>query len=123
MPRVADFITIINDTPKTITVTEVDFPFDTGGRVGGDSIGAQGFVIFNVKGLKDRKVPVKVNGIHVGDLMPYPNTPQFQSTWFTQTIGFNGDKLRDGGNVLELEAYPGDNYQVKNVYCFFHQDA
>ncbi len=122
MPKVADFITIVGDSPRTIGVTEQDIPFNTGGREGSNSVSDHAFIILSVKGLRN-SVAIKVNGQTIDQLHPAPDTANFQKTWFTQMVAMRGSVLRNGNNVLELEARPGDNFQVKNTFCFFHQNA
>lgn len=113
---VSDFVFILGDKPTTITVTERDFKFNTGGRRVADDASGTAFVILSVRALK-REVPVKVNDKNIGSITAYAD----QNGWYTQIIGMSGSVLKDGDNVLELEAHPGDNYQVKDAICFFHQ--
>lgn len=118
MPIVSDFVTIINNKEQLITARERDFPFGTGGRSKGSA-----FIIFNIRNLRET-LPVKVNGREIGTLNKYPRDNDFQLTpWFTQIITFSGSLLRDGNNELELESSKTDNYFVKDVQCFFHQNA
>jgi len=118
MAVVSDFITIVGDAPKTITVTEVDLPFNTGGRRAANDASGHAVVFLTVKGLRN-SAPVKVNNDKIGELSPHTD----QNGWYVQMIALPGSVLNDGNNVLELEAHPGDNYQVKDVFCFFHQNA
>ncbi len=121
MPVLSDFTTIIGDSPKTVTLTASDIEFNTGGREAGSSeVGTKGAVIiFSVQGLNASNT-VKVNGTAIGNLSPNPD----QSNWFMQTISLPGNILKDGDNKLRLEANATDNsFKVKNVICFFHQDA
>ena len=141
MAVVSDYQSIRGDNPINIgdgnQVWEEHF--DTGGRRGGN---LTAFLIFNVRGLTHatQSVPVKINDREVGRIHPYslpggnPNANN-RRHWFTQMIAFSGNILdrRSGRrNKLEIEAvpFPGatgsdafDDFQLKNIICFFHQEA
>jgi hypothetical protein len=140
MPVVCDNETIRGDTPIVIgdnnPIWEVHF--NSGGRVSGKTA----FLIFNVRRLAHavESVPVKINDSEVGRIYPYalpngqPNTHN-QDHWFTQMIAFSSDVLNDDDgpqNTLEIQAvsFPDatgsnalDDFELKNIVCFFHQRA
>ena len=134
---VSDFIEIVGDSPVTIgdglPVWEANF--NTGGRVAS----ATAFLILNVRGLTYASfdVDVKVNNQSVGTIQRYggvtnADRDQQAKHWFTQMISLAGSVLKDGINEIQISAvkYPGstasntfDDFALKNVYCFFHQEA
>ncbi|SIS68590.1 hypothetical protein SAMN05421766_103377 [Zobellia uliginosa] len=119
MPIVSDFITVIGNDHVLITDVEQDFPFGTGGREGNRNA----VIFIMVRNLRET-LPVKINGKHIGDLTAYDPSWDFQDAWFTQILTFPGSYLKvQGNNELELESSTTDNYFVKNVHCFFHQNA
>ncbi|MGH3978339.1 MAG: hypothetical protein ACRDRZ_04965 [Pseudonocardiaceae bacterium] len=150
MPVVSDFIQIIGDAPVTIGDANVVFEasFNTGGREAGTSVGQTAFLIFNVRGLThaNQDVVVRVNGTEQGTIQHYfPGGPgvnegdiddpaklRHQNHWYTQLIALTGSQLNDGDNELQIEAvrFPGntagntfDDFQIKDMICFFHQNA
>ncbi len=150
MPVVCDFIQIIGDAPVTIGDSNVvlERSFNTGGREGGTGIDRTAFLIFNVRGLThaNQDVVVRVNGTQVGTIGHYfpggpgvntndvndPSKLRHQNHWYTQLIALTGSRLNNGNNELQIEAirFPGstgsntfDDFQLKDMMCFFHQDA
>jgi hypothetical protein len=139
MPVLCDFTTILDDDVVTIgnglgdgtpTFKTLERTFNTGGR----ETGSPGFLIFNVRHLTstDRNVEVKINGTRVGWIHRYHGGAETADDWFTQMIAVDGSTLRDGNNTLRIEAvgWPGstdlnphDDFQLKNLVCFFHQAA
>jgi hypothetical protein len=109
---VCDFIQVIGDEPLLITNTTKEVNFDTLSRYAQHTA----LLIFNVKGLNST-VPVLVNNTKVGWLTPIP----LQSGWFTQMVALKGNVLKDGTNELQLQAAPSDNFDIKDVMCFFGQ--
>ena len=110
---VCDFIQVIGDEPLLITNTAKELNFDTILRYAQHTA----LLIFNVKGLNST-VPVLVNNTKVGWLTPTP----LQSGWFTQMVALKGSVLKDAeANELQLQAAPSDNFDIKDVMCFFGQ--
>lgn len=86
-------------------------------------------LMFNVKDLTSTKTPVdiKINRVSVGQIIPYSH--EKESVWHTQMVAFDGGTLT-GTNEIEIAAvgFPGatrtnklDNFQIKDMICFFHQ--
>jgi hypothetical protein len=150
MTVVCDFIQIIGDAPVTIgdENTLFETSFNTAGREGGTVVGQTAFLIFNVRGLThaNQDVVVSVNGTQQGTIGHYfpggpgvntndindPNKLRHQNHWYTQLIALTGSQLNDGDNQLQIEAvrFPGntgtntfDDFQIKDMMCFFHQNA
>jgi len=150
MPVVCDFIQIIGDGPVTIgdANTLFEASFNTGGRYGVTGVASAAFLIFNVRGLThaNEDVVVSVNGVEIGTIGHYfpggpgvntndiddPNKLRHRLHWYTQLIALTGSQLNDGNNQLRIEAvrFPGntggntfDDFQLKDMMCFFHQNA
>ena len=98
--------------------------------------------VLSVRGLTDAvvSVPVKINDREVGRIQRYSlpggrANPASEAHWYTQMIAFDASVLsaRAGlTNKLEVEAvtFPGsaagnllDDFMLKDVVCFFHQDV
>lgn len=137
MTIVADFTLISGDSPITIGDgnTQWTKDFFTGGRHNSPAI-----LLFNVRGLTAavQSVEVKVNGIEVGRIFPYSlangaANNNIANQWFTQMIALGGSQIRGNGtNQLSIRAvgYPNspsndnfDDFQLKDVVLFFHQNA
>jgi len=140
MPVVCDFIQIVGDAPVTIgdALPVWEANFNTGGRKAGTDIGSTAFLIFNVRGLTHTNldVNVKINNVVVGKIYRYGGLNEAERTdtaqyWYTQMVALTGSQLKDGNNEIQIEAvtFPGggknnfDDFQLKNVICFFHQSA
>ena len=132
MPVVADFTLIQGDNPVTIGdgMPVWETTFNTGGR----ESNSPAFLIFNVRGLTHTNVNVnvKINNQVVGQIGRYPGQDQTASYWFTQMIAVSGSTLNNGNNELQIDAvgWPGatnankfDDFDLKDVVCFFHQSA
>ena len=137
MPVVCDFIQIVGDSPVTIGdgLPVWEKTFNTGGR----SSSSTAFLLFNVRGLThtDRDVDVKINNQVIGQIARYGglNNAERDDTakyWYTQMIAMNGSTLNNGDNEIQIEAvgWPGatasnqfDDFQLKDVMCFFHQSV
>ena len=146
MPVVCDFIEIVGDRPVTIGDKNPGWEksFNTAGRNRSHS----GFLIFNVRHLThtDRDVPVRINGTRVGFIYNYrpggggidrsngsqPEKFRQADHWYTQMIAFSGRQIDSGDNTISIEAvsFPEDtssnrfdDFQIKNLVCFFHQSA
>ncbi|MEM7064547.1 MAG: hypothetical protein AAF572_15465 [Cyanobacteria bacterium P01_B01_bin.77] len=146
MPLLCDFTLIVGDSPVTIgdTNPQWEVSFDSGAR----DANSPAFLIFNVRGLthSTRDVEVKVNGIEVGRIHNYrpggadidrttinqPEKLRQQDHWYTQMIALDGNKLnsRDNSNRINIKAvdFPErrgtnvkDDFQIKDMICFFHQ--
>ena len=132
MPILSDFVQIVGDTPVVIgdslpgavaTWTET---FNTGGRRSDESA----FLLFNIRGLRSANtdVGVKVNDILVGHIARYAQTTEQElQNWYTQMIAVSGSTLRNGDNEIKIEGVPANNllddFEVKNMVCFFHQSS
>ena len=116
MPVVCDFIQLVGDVANVITPAEPPIIFNTGGR---DANGT-GFLQFNVRRLSiaEGAVAVRVNGVIIGSIYPYPDNDQ--NYWYTQMIAFSGNQINDGNNNLTFDR---TGFEVKNMVCFFHQAA
>ena len=137
MPVVCDFTQIVGDTPVTIGDAQPvwEATFNSGGRYAAGTA----FLIFNVRGLTFTtvNVNVKVNNQVVGQIFRYGGLNNAEKTdnanyWYTQMIAISGSTLKDGNNEIQIEAvgFPGstnankfDDFQLKDVICFFHQSA
>ena len=137
MPVVCDFTQIIGDEPVKIGDSQPvwEANFDTGG------VHQPGwaFLIFNVRGLTytNVNVNVKINNVVIGQIARYGGSNDAERNerakyWYTQTITMYGSKLRNGSNEIQIEAvgFPGatndnkfDDFELKDMMCFFHQKA
>ena len=137
MPVLCDFTQVVGDKPVNIGDSKPvwEKTFNTGGR----RPGSPGFFIFNVRGLTYTNVDVnvKLNNKVVGKISRYGglNTADKNENakyWYTQMVAFNGSDLNNGNNEVQIEAvgFPGstpgnifDDFQIKDMMCFFHQAA
>ncbi len=137
MPVLCDFTQIVGDSPVTIgdSLPVWEQSFGTGGRWSDETA----LLIFNIRGLTHAttSVNVKVNNQVVGQIHPYGGLNDAQRTdtakyWYTQMIAVSGSTLHDGNNEIQIEAvgFPGatntnkfDDFELKDVICFFHQAA
>jgi hypothetical protein len=132
MPVVSDFTLIQGDTPVTIgdALPVWEKTFNTGGR----ESGSPAFLIFNVRGLTvtNVNVVVKINNVEVGQIRRYGGDGDIANNWYTQMIAVSGSQLNNGNNEIQIQAvgWPGaeagnlfDDFQLKDVVCFFHQSA
>ncbi len=132
MPVVSDFTLIRGDSPVQIGdgLPIWEETFNTGGR----ESGSPALLIFNVRGLTSTNVNVvvKVNNVEVGQIRRYGGDGDIANNWYTQMIAMNGNQLNNGDNEIQIEAvgWPGatpgnlfDDFELKDVVCFFHQDA
>ena len=137
MARVIDMIVIQGDVNRRIGDGALlwEKTFETGGAVG-----SQAILTLMVKGLTyaEQPVNVKINNQVVGQIFPqrWP-TAQLRDAaaehWTTQTINIGGGVLKNSGsNELQIEAvgFPEatgtnafDNFYLRDVVCFFQQDA
>jgi hypothetical protein len=135
MAVLADFEFIVGDSPVTIgdslPVWEKTF------SIGGLHASSPALLMFNVRGLTFTNVDVivKINGHDVGKIYRYGGVNDAAKTdnanyWYTQLIALNGTQLKNGSNEIQIEAvgWPGatdknkfDDFQLKDVVCFFHQ--
>lgn len=134
MPVLADFTVIRGDSPITIgdNNTSWDTTFNTGGRHNSAAV-----LMFNIQHLTHthRNVVVKVNGNEVGRIYPYSGEFETAKNWYTQIITLTGSQLKSSGNNqlriqavrLDPEDTTGtnvfDDFNIKDVVCFFHQEA
>lgn len=140
MPVVCDFVMIQGDGAVNIgdsaNRSGWKKTFNTGGRHGGGAA----FLMLNVQNLTatQQSVQVKVNDREVGRIMPYYPSGNFgdrnreAAHWYTQMINIGPNVLNSGNNTIEIEpvswqdATSGDLYddfKVKDVICFFQQNA
>lgn len=137
MPTLCDFAQIVGETPVTIGDSRPVFEqkFNTGGR----NSKHPAFLIFNVQGLvrADRDVNVKINNQVVGKIFRYMSTTEdvrkdVEQYWYTQMIAFSGPVLNDGDNEIQIDAvgWSGatnpnkyDDFKLKDLICFFHQES
>jgi hypothetical protein len=129
---VSDYSLIRGDAPVRIgdgaAVWEASF--NTGGR----RASSDSFLTLNIKGLTMavHVVEVRLNDVVVGYIYPYAGGVAASENWYSQTIAFEGNKLRDGNNELEIRAvtFPGaiagdiyDDFFLKDVVCHFKQEV
>jgi hypothetical protein len=131
MPVLCDFQVIQGDVSKRIGdgATLWEKSFSTSGR---ESSG-HAILMFMVRGLTSthQTVKVKINNKEVGEISNYHGANS--QHWFTQIINVGGNNLRhSGNNELQLEAvsYPEasaanlfDDFEIRDVVCFFQQKA
>jgi homoserine acetyltransferase len=101
--------------------------FHTGGR----HKNGHAVLVFMVRGLTgEHSATVKVNNQFAGRIEPY--TGADPAHWFVQMINISGGPLISGVNELQIDGAPPtnpapgnqfDDFQVKNVLCFFQQEA
>lgn len=131
MPRVCD-VEVVHGVQNGVLIGDSgikpiwEITFHTGGR---KSTG-HAFLMFMVRGLTGEGpgARVEVNEQFVGHILRSPGADTRH--WFTQTINLSGAVLRDGANELEVHAAANtsgndqfDDFRLKNVFCFFQQDA
>lgn len=146
MPELSDFVLIVGDGPVTIGDGNVTWEdtFNTGGR----NRNSPAFLLFNVRGLTHatKDVPVRVNEQEIGRIHNYfpggsgvdrtrvddPHKHRQRDHYYTQMIAMAGGTLNNGENEIEIDAvdYPGssgsnkfDDFDIKDMVCFFHQSA
>lgn len=132
MPVLCDFTQIVGNTPVNIGdgLPVWEKQFLTGGRRPDETA----LLIFNVRGLTyaNVDVDVKINNQKIGQIALYGGKNQGENSWYTQMIAMAGSTLNNGGNEIQIEAvgYEGatnndkfDNFELKDVICFFHQAA
>ncbi len=131
MTMLADFTTIIGDTPVNVPVVspgaefQLGDPFDTGGRLGGTSETgiSSALLMFSVRNLSSTaQVTVNDSDDVVGTITPSPSQ---LNIWSTQIIAMAGSRLsgaEGNSNRLRLRNVT-DAFQIKDVVCFFHQDS
>jgi hypothetical protein len=146
MPVLSDFVLVVGDDPVTIGDGNPTWEatFHTGGR----RRDHPALLVFNVRHLTHTKrdVPVRINEMEVGRIHNYypggpgvgetnvsdPAKHRQQDHYYTQMIAMNGERLNDGTNEIEIDAvdFPGnsgsnkyDDFNVKDLVCFFHQSA
>ena len=131
MPTLCDFIEIIGNKPVTIGDGRNPWQgtFDTGGR----REEARALLIFNVRGLTyaQEGARVEINEEEVGTIVPYSGKDATAHDWHTQMISVSGSTIKDSKkNRITIHAalYPGtsagnayDDFDIKNLVCFFHQ--
>jgi len=146
MPIVADFVQIVGDNP--VTIGDADRVWEATFSTGGRESGRTGFLIFNLRDLTHTNldVVVSLNGQEVGRIRHYfpggpgvnptdindPHKQRHRGHWYTQMIAFTGSQINNGSNRIQIEAveFPGntgnnrfDDFQIKDMMCFFHQNA
>ena len=142
MPVVADFVVVHGSTPvlkigdpnpQENVIEEWNGSFNAGGREAGSAL-----MFLNVRHLThtDREVVVKINGFELGRISPYSGEAETWDNWYTQMFTFEprAFQLQDGHNTIQIEAVRMrpeqtsgnnvfDDFHIKDVVCFFHQDA
>jgi hypothetical protein len=136
MPIVCDFRMIVGDKPVQIgdaTKPIWGAKFSTLGRYK-DGVA---FLIFSVRGLTyaQDSLDVNVNGQVVGQITPtyFPAAPPLEGWWFTQMIAMSGSVLHDDKEnsiLIQAVTFVGasgsdvfDDFQIKDMFCFFHQST
>lgn len=137
MPVVCDFELVQGDAARRIgdgaTLWEKNF------RTPGREANGHAFLIMMVKGLTfaTEGVDVKINNTSVGQIFPHRwSTQDLRNDdgnhWHSEIINVGGANLQNGDNELQIEAigFPEgnsnnlfDDFLVRNVYCFFQQNA
>jgi hypothetical protein len=128
MPVVCDF-TVIQDGTVTIGDNTGKFQqsFGTGGRHN-----SQALLMVNVKGLTRKFAAVRLNGTFLKALQPAVEASRDQ--WFTQHMVLPSHLLspNEGQNVIEIfhadntnsaDGGQFDDFEIRDVVCFFHQEA
>jgi len=137
MPVHCEFTQIVGDDPVVIGDSKPvwEANFDTEGRKSSGSA----FLVFNVRGLAlaDADVKVKVNNQLVGKIFRHGSFGACAQSgnaeyWHTQMITLSGSMLKDGANEIQIEAIgvvgekkaaSRDDFELKDLMCFFHQAA
>lgn len=127
MPRGCDFVVIQGE--GAIVIGDRNPVWETTFRIPGRHRPRQAFLIFNLRHLTYKDVPVKINGQEIGVIYHHDNWQVFQDHWFTQMINFGSSVLKNGENKLQIEAMrlphdPAsdneyDDFDLKDVICFF----
>jgi hypothetical protein len=127
MPVLCDF-TVIQDGIVTIGDGGPEFvkSFGTGGRHN-----SQALLMINVRGLTDNFAQVQINNTPIKALQP--STQANSGQWFSQHMVIPSHLLSpvEGNNqirikrVSETGAGGGsfDDFEVRDVVCFFHQES
>jgi hypothetical protein len=131
MPVVSDFVVIQGNPQHIIGDNNIEWeqPFSTGGR----EPGGLAILTLMVKGLTQAEadVDVQINGESVGTIYRY--TGANPAHWYSQIINIGPGVLHNGLNTLRLEAVgvaggggggnDFDDFAVRDVVCFFQQEA
>ena len=96
-------------------------------RIGGFRRPRQGLLIFGIRHLTHKEVPVRINDREIGEICPLGRWEVFQTGWFTQMISFGGSILRNGDNKIDIRAQElpeeyekeFDDLDLKEVICFY----
>jgi hypothetical protein len=117
IPEVSDFVVVVDGALEVTPDATLDRTFNTGGRNTGKR---KAVLVFNLRGLAESNVNVKVNDHVVGSLLKHDSA--LEHSWHSQQIVFDGDFLKNGDNELEID--PGAaTLRVKDVVCWFKQNA
>lgn len=133
MTHASNFTLIVGDQPVGIGDSQPvwEQKFSTPDR---DS-NYPAILMFNIRGLTyaTKTVEVKINEKIVGTIAPYA-TPDaqrniFATNWQMQTVALVGADIKNGVNEIQINAvgFPGssesnkyDNFEIKDVICFYH---
>lgn len=117
MPVVSDYEVIQRDPVQIRPDNTYTRQFNTGGRHSGGSA----FITFSIRSLGEAEdVPVQVNNLTIGQLRNYHGMDA--RNWFTQTLVFSSNILKNGSNNLEIQVNQGDLI-LDNIIVHFKQSA
>jgi hypothetical protein len=128
MPVVCDFTVIQEGTRKIGDAGQFSKNFGTGGRHD-----TQALLMINVKNLTHNFAQVIINGTTLKALQPSSEADREQ--WFSQHKVLPSGLLSpvEGNNIIEIKRVlnnnPGngggqfDDFEIRDVVCFFHQAA
>jgi hypothetical protein len=131
MTMLADFTTIIGDTPVSVPVVapgaefQLGDAFDTGDRVaGGNEKGNNGaLLMFSVRNMSGTaQVTLNDSDDVVGTIAP---SPAQLNIWSTQIIAMAGSRLSGASgnsNRIRLRNVT-DAFQIRDLVVFFHQNS
>lgn len=132
MPVVADFVRIVGDS--WVTIGDADDSWEVEFNTANRRSDQSAFLLFNIKGLTatTQSAHVYLNGVDVGQIYPYSGGDAARNNWYAQLITFQGSALNSGSNKIGICAVPSsspgggdrfDDFALKDMFCFFHQDS
>lgn len=133
MPVVGDF-NVIQEDPITIGDNNPVWTkrFGTGGRESGVAL-----LMYSIRGLTYAPTGARISiNSWTFEVHPYPGRDETAGAWYMQMHSFNGLALKGStpNNIVKVEAArlgPDDttgtnvfdDFQIKDITVFFHQDA
>jgi hypothetical protein len=131
MTVVSDF-TVIQDSAVTIGDAKPE-DFQGKFRTTNNQDAQKALITMMVSGLAGGSSTVRLNGHKIGEIAPHDAGSS--NEWFAEQFAVNNKILKPGQanpNTLEIKLVPAanpapgnafDDFQVRDIVCFFHQDV